>query len=153
VEQKIDKLDKKSAARATDAAKADTPTMTKPFDKVPKPSKTVDKIVEKQDGRGFQLLPEEAQKKIDNTKKMQELGLLPFSDGEDDDLSLETIASHKSKDSNKSQGSHKLATKPEEVQSNSLMSMMKSKTVKSGEMTPFHKDAFVSAGGADWCGY
>jgi len=80
---------------------------------------------------------------------METLGLLPVSDDEDDDLSLETVASQKSKDSNKSQGSHKLVTNPEEVKSNSLMPMTKSKTVKPGEMTPFHKDAFVAAGGAD----
>jgi len=57
VEQKIDEVDKKIAARAKDAAKADSPTMVKPFDKVPKPSKTVDRIVKGPDGKGFQLLP------------------------------------------------------------------------------------------------
>jgi len=38
MEQKIDKIDKKIAVRARDAAKADSPTIAKPFDKVPKPS-------------------------------------------------------------------------------------------------------------------
>jgi len=62
--------------------------VTKPFDRVPKSSETVGRIVEKEDGGGHQLLPEEAKKKIDNAKKMQEIGLLPFSEDEDDDLSL-----------------------------------------------------------------
>jgi len=54
--------------------------VSKPFDQVPKPSKTIDRIAKKGDGGGYQLLPEEAKKKIDVAKKMQDLVLLPFSD-------------------------------------------------------------------------
>jgi len=68
-------------------------------------------------------------KKIDNSKKLEQLGPLPFSDDEDDDSSSKTITSHESKDSNESQGSHKSGTKPEEAQSNSRVPMTKSKTV------------------------
>jgi len=56
VEQKIADVDKKIAARAKETNEADSPTMAKPFDKVPKPSKTVDRIVESPDDKGFQLL-------------------------------------------------------------------------------------------------
>lgn len=49
-------------------------------------------------------MSEEEKKKLDAAKKFEQLlvGLLPFSDDEDDELSLETIISHKSKGSNKS---------------------------------------------------
>jgi len=102
MEQKIADVDKKITARAKEASKADSPTMANPFDKVPKPSKTVDRIVESPDGDRFQLPPEEEKKKIDTTKMMEQLGLLPFSDNENDDASLETFDSHNSKGSNKS---------------------------------------------------
>jgi len=99
------------------------------FDKVPKPTKTLDRIDKKEGSGGYQILPEEEKKKIDAAKKMKDLGLLDFSDDEDE-LSLETVASHKSNDSHKLKDSHKLAVKPE-------------------EMTSFHKDAFIAAGGTD----
>jgi len=44
------------------------------------------------------------------------LGLLHFSDDEEDELSLETIISDKSKGSNKSQGSKKSIAKPKPKQ-------------------------------------
>jgi len=54
-------------------------------------------------------VPKEEKKKIDTAKKMEQLGLLPFSEDEEDDLLLEKIASHRSEGLNKSQGSHKLS--------------------------------------------
>jgi len=86
--------------------------MSKPFDKVPQPSKTIDRIVERGDGGGYQLLSEKEKQKIDTAKKMKDLGLLEFSDDEGE-LSLSTVASHKLKGSNKSHDSHKSVTKPE----------------------------------------
>jgi len=97
------------------------------------------------------------------------LGLLHFSDNEEDELSLETITSDKSKGSNKSQGSQKPVAKPKPKQQimpkqptkskqpvkpkepitpkqpNTLMPRSVSNQVKEGEMTPFHKDALASA--------
>ena len=102
---------------------------SKLFDKVPKPTETIDRIVKKQDCGGCQLLPEEEKKKIDAAKKMKHLGPLDFSDDEDA-LSLDTVVSHKSKGSDKSNDSHKSAVKPD-------------------EMTSFHEDAFIAAGGMD----
>ena len=95
--------------------------MKKPFDKLPKPIKTAERIIQTLDGEGYQLLSEEEKKKLDTAKKFEQLGLLHFSDDEDDELSLETITSNKSKGSNKSQGSKKSVTKPEVKQSNHLM--------------------------------
>jgi len=92
------------------------------------------------------------------------LGLLHFSDDEEDELSLETITSDKSKGSNKSQGSQKPVAKPKlkqpikpkqpvkpkqpimPKQPNTLMPRSASKQVKENEMTPFYKDALASAG-------
>jgi len=73
--------------------------------------------------------PEEEKKKIDITKKMEQLGLLPFTDDEDDDLLL---ASHKLESSNKSQDSHKLAVKTEGTQPNTPMPRTVSKTLLEG---------------------
>jgi len=111
--QKIAEVDKKIEAKAKQADRSNSPTMQKPFDKVSKPIKTVNRIVESPDGKGYQLLPEEEKKKLDTAQKFQQLGLLAFSDDEDDELSLETITSNKSKGSNKSQSSQKSTTKPE----------------------------------------
>jgi len=80
------------------------------------------------------------------------LGLLYFSDDEDE-LSLETITSNKSKGSDKSQGSKKLDAKPKLKQPvtpgkpNNVMPRSDSKRVKENELTPFHKEALSSAGG------
>jgi len=109
---------------------------------------------------------EEEKKKVDRAKKFEALGLLHFSDDEEDDLSLETITSDKSKGSNKSQGSQKSVAKPKpkqpikpkqpvkpkqpitQKQPNTLMprSALVLKQVKESKMTPFHKDALASAG-------
>jgi len=74
-------------------------------------------------------------------------------------LSLETVASNKSESSDKSQGSQKSAAKPKLVakpkaviqpkpkQPSALMPRSASKQVKEDELTPFHKDALVAAGG------
>jgi len=98
--------------------------------------------------------------KVDRAKKFEAMGLLHFSDDEEDELSLETITSNKSKGSNKSQGSQKPIAKPIKPkqpvepehpitpkQPNNLMLRSGSKQVKEGEMTPFHKDALSLAGG------
>jgi len=81
------------------------------------------------------------------------LGLLHFSDDEEDELSLETITSNMSKGSNKSQGSQKSIAKPKPKQPvtpekpSNLMPRSESKRVNKGKLTPFHKDALSSAGG------
>jgi len=93
------------------------------------------------------------------------MGLLHFSDNEENEFSLETITSDKSKGSNKSQGSQKPIAKPKPKQPikpkqpvepkqpitpkqpNNLMPRTGSKQVKESEMTPFHKDALSLAGG------
>jgi len=147
VNQKIAEADKKIDAKAKQADRTDSPTMQKHFDKVLKPVKTVDRIVESPDGKGYQLLPEEEKKKIDAAKKFEQLGLLAFSDDEGDKLSLETITSHKLKGSNKSQGSQKSTTKPKVEQPNNIMQRTATKKVKEGKKTPFHQDAFKAAGG------
>jgi len=147
MKQKIAETDKKIKVEAKQANGSDSPAMEKPFDKVPKPIKTVKRIVESPDGKGYQLLPEKEKKKIDTEKKVEQLGLVPFSDDEDDEFSLEAVTSCNSKGSNKSQGSQKLSTKPEGAQSNNLMPRTATKVVKEGEMSHFHKDAFEAAGG------
>jgi len=139
--------------------------MKKPFDEITKPIKTTKRIVEAPDGKGYQLLSEEEKKKVDRAKKFKAMGLLHFSDNEEDELSLETITSDKSKGSNKSQGSQKPIAKPKPKQPikqkqpgepkqpitlkqpNNLMPRSGSKQVKENEMTPFHKDALSLAGG------
>jgi len=87
------------------------------------------------------------------------MGLLHFSDDEEDELSLETVTSDKSKSSNKSQGPQKPIAKPKSKQPikpkqpitpkqpNNLRPRTGSKQAKESEMTPFHKDALSSAGG------
>jgi len=139
--------------------KTDSPKMKKPFAKVTKPTKTTERIVETPDGKSFQLLSEEEKQKVDRAKKFEAMGLLHFSDDEDDEFSLETITSDKSKGSNKSQGSQKPIVKPKPKQPikpkqpvtpkqhNNLMPRTESKQVKESEITPFHKDALSSAGG------
>jgi len=53
VAQKTTTADKKTEARAKEANEADSPKMAKPFHKVPKPSKTVARIVKSPDGEGL----------------------------------------------------------------------------------------------------
>jgi len=157
--QKIVNVNKQIVFKAKQADKTNSPNMKKPFDEVTKPSKTTERTVETPDGKGYQLLSEEEKKKADTAKKFEALGLLHFSDNEDDEFSLETITSDKSKGLNKSQGSQKLVTKPKPKQPtkpkqpitpkqpNNLMQRSGSKQVKENEMTSFHKDALSLAGG------
>jgi len=150
--QKLADVDKQIAIKAKQAEKSNSPTMKKPFDEVTKPSKTTERIIETPDGKGYQLLSEEEKRKADREKKFDELGLLYFSDDEDE-LSLETVTSNKSKGSDKSQGSKKSNTKPKPEQPvapgkpSNVMPRSESKRVKDDELTPFHKDALKSAGG------
>jgi len=95
--QKTVSVNKQIVIKAKQADKTNSPTMKKPFDKVTKPTKTTERIVETPDGEGYQLLSEEEKKKADRAKKFEALGLLCFSDDEDDELSLETVTSDKSK--------------------------------------------------------
>jgi len=110
--QKIVDVNKQIVIKAKQADKTNSPTRKKPFDEITKPTKTTERIVETLDGKGYQLLSEEEKKKVDRAKKLEALGLLQFSDNEEDELSLETITSDKSKGSNKSQGSQKPVAKP-----------------------------------------
>ena len=150
--QKLANVDKQIAIKAKQADKSDSPKMKKPFDKIMKPVKTTERIVETPDGKGYQLLSEEEKKQVDRAKKFKLMGLLHFSDDEEHELSLETITSDKSKGSNKSQGLQKLIAKPKPKQPvtpkqpSNLMPRTGSKQVKESEMTPFHKDALSSAG-------
>jgi len=157
VSEKIVDVNKQIVIKAKQADTTDSPMMKKPFDKVPKPIKTTERIVQTPDGKGYQLIWEGEKKKLDTAQKFEQLGLLHFSDDEDDELSLETITSSKSKGlnkskgsqkSNKSQGSQKLVTKPKIEQPNTLMQRTATKKVEDDEMTPFHQDTFDSAGGA-----
>jgi len=113
--QKLADVDKQIAIKAKQVDKSNSPTMKKPFDEVTKPSKTTERIVETPDGKGYQLLSEEEKRKVDREKKFKELGLLCFSEDEDE-LSLETITSNKSKGSDKSQSSKKPNAKPKPKQ-------------------------------------
>jgi len=150
--QKLADVDTQIAIKAKQADKSNSPTMKKPFDEVTKPSKTTERIVETPDGKGYQLLSEEEKRKADREKTFDKLGLLYFSDDEDE-LSLETITSNKSKGSDKSQGSKKLNAKPKPeqpvtpAQPSNGVPRSESKHVKEDELTPFHKDALSSAGG------
>ena len=63
--QKLADTSKQMAIKAKQADKTDSPKMKKPFDKITKPIKTADRIVETSDGKGFQLLLEEEKKKVD----------------------------------------------------------------------------------------
>ena len=144
--QGIANVDKQIAIRAKQADKTNSPAMKKPFDEAPKPTKTAKRIVETPDGKGYKLLLEAEKKKQDTANKFEQLGPLPFSDDEDDELSLDAIASSKSKGSDKSQGSQKTAAKPGVKPSNNAMQRTSSKAVKEGELTPFHKDVLGSAG-------
>jgi len=71
----------------------------------------------------------------------------------EDELSLETVTSNKSKGSNKSQDSKKPNAKPKPKQPvtpakpSNAVPRSESKRVKEDELTPFHKDAPSSAGG------
>jgi len=151
--KKLADVDEQIAIEAKQADKSDSPTMKKPFDEVRKPIKTTERIVETPDGEGYQLLSEEEKKKADRDKKFKSMGPFHFSDDEEDESSLETVTSNKSKGSNKSQGSQKLIAKPKPKQPvtpeqpNNLMPRSGSKHVKEDELTPFHKDLLVSAGG------
>jgi len=91
--QKIVDVNKQIIIKAKQADKADSPTMKKPFDKVTKPIKTTDRIIQTPDGKGYQLISEEEKKKLTTAEKFEQLGLLHFSDNEDDELSLETTVS------------------------------------------------------------
>jgi len=95
--QKLADMSKQMAIKAKQADKIDSPKMKKPFDKVTKPIKTTGRIVETSDGKGFQLLSEEQKQEVDQAKRFEAMGLLHFSDDEEDELSLETIISDKSK--------------------------------------------------------
>ena len=163
--QKLADMSKQMAIKAKQADKNDSPKMKKPFDEVTKPTKATDRIVETSDGKGFEPLSEEQKKKVDRDKTFEEMGLLQFSDDEEDELSLETIVTNKSKGSNQSQGSKKPIVKPKPKQPvapkqpvkpkqpitpnqpSNLMPRTVSNQVKGNEMTPFHKDALASAGG------
>jgi len=153
------------AIKAKQADKNDSPKMKKPFDEVTKPIKTTDRIVETSDGKGFELLSEEQKRKVDRDKIFEGMGLLQFLDDEEDELSLETIVSDKSKGSNQSQGSKKPIVKPKPKQPvvpkqpvkpkqpitpnqpSNVMPRTVSNQVKESDMTPFHKDALSLAGG------
>jgi len=114
--------------------------MEKPFDLIPKPIRLVDKIVESPDGKGFKLLSNQEKKKLDQAKSDESMGLYPFSDDEDENSSLVTVSSNQNK--------VKVEESTDEKGSpNMLMQRTTSNTVKEGEMTPFHKDAFEAAGG------
>jgi len=102
--QKLADVDKQIAIKAKQADKTDGPKMKKPFDEIAKPIKTTERIVETPDGKGYQLPSEEEKQKVDRAKKFEAMGLLHFSDDEEDELSLETINSDKSKGLHKSQG-------------------------------------------------
>ena len=141
VSQKAAEANKQIAVKAKQADKSDSPKMKEPFDKVNKPTKTADRIVETPDGKSCQLLSEEEKTKADKTKKFELLGLLHFSDDEEDESSLETVVS------DKSQGSQKQIAKPSPKKPSNQMKRTGSKQVKETELTPFHKDALSSAGG------
>jgi len=120
---------------------------------VTEPTKTTERIVEISDGKGFKLLSEEEKRKADVAQRFESMGLLQFSHDEEDELSLETVHSSKSKGSNKSKGSQKLNAKPKPTQpvepksTGNLMPRTALQQVKEDEKTPFHEDAFSAAGG------
>jgi len=151
--QKIAETSKQIAIKAKQADKTDSPKMKKPFHEVTKPIKTTERIVEASDGKGFTLLSEEEKRKADVAQRFESMGLLCFSHDEEDELSLETIHSSKSKGSDKSKGSQKPTAKPKPTQpvapesTGNLMPRTVSQQVKEGKMTPFHKDALSLAGG------
>jgi len=103
VSQKIADVNKQVTNKAKQADSSDSPKMKKPFDEVTKPTKTTERIVETPDGKSYQLLSEGEKRKTDVAKMRKEIGLLDFSDDEEDELSLETIVSNNSKGSSKSQ--------------------------------------------------
>jgi len=105
--QKLANVNKQIAIKAKQADKTDSPKMKKPFDEITKPMKTTKRIIETPDGKGYQLLLEEEKMKADRAKKFEAMGLLHFSDDEEDELLLETVTSDKSKSLNKSQRSQK----------------------------------------------
>jgi len=67
--KKLADVDKQIAIKAKQADKSDSLKMKKPFDKMMKPIKTTERIVETPDGKGYQLLSEEEKKKVDRDKK------------------------------------------------------------------------------------
>jgi len=89
--QKLADTNKQMVIKAKQADKTDSPKMKKPFEEITKPIKTTDRIVETLDGKGFELLSEEQKQKVDRAKRFEGMGLLQFSDDEEDELSLETI--------------------------------------------------------------
>jgi len=105
-------VNKQITIRDKQADKTNSPTMKAPFSEVTKPSKTAERIVETPDGKSYQLLSEEEKRKLCTAKKFEALGTLHFLDNQDDELSLETVISNKSKGLNKSQGSQKPVAKP-----------------------------------------
>jgi len=141
MDQKIANIDKQmKAIKLKDGKRPDSPNMEKPFDSIPKPIRLVDKIVESPDGKGFKLLSNQEKKRLDQAKSDESLGLYPFSDDEDENSSLVTVSSNQNK--------VKVEESTDEKGSpNMLMQRTTSNTVKEGEMTPFHKDAFEAAGG------
>ena len=100
--KKLADMNKQIAIKAKQSDKTDSPKMKKPFDKTMKPVKTAERIVETPDDEGYQLPSEEEKKKADRAKKLKLMGLLHFSDNEEDELSLETVTSDKLKGLNKS---------------------------------------------------
>jgi len=147
--QKLADVSKQITIKAKQTDNADSPKMKKPFDEVTKPVKTAERIAETPDGEGFQLLSEEEKQEVDRAKKFEAMGLLHFSDNEEDEFSLETVTSDKSKGLNKSQGSQKLVAKPKPKQPitpkqpNKPMPRTGSKQAKESEMSPFHKMHFL----------
>jgi len=147
VSQKVAKVNKQIAIKAKQADKFDSPKMKKPFDEVTKATKTTERIVETPDGESYQLPSEEEKTKADRAKKFELTGLLHFSDDEEDELSLETVTSSKSKGLNKSQGSQKSIAKPSPKKPNNQMKRTDLKQAKENKLTPFHRDVLSSAGG------
>ena len=140
----VAEVNKQIAIKAKQADKSDSPKMKKPFDEVTKPTKTTERIVETPDGKSYQLLSEEEKTKVERAKKFELMGLLHFSDDEEDELSLETITSSKSKGLNKSQGSQKSIAKPSPMKPNNQMKRTDSKQAEENKLTPFHKDLLSS---------
>jgi len=86
--QKIADVNKQVTNKAKQADSSDSPKMKKPFGEVTKPTKTTKRIVETPDGKGYHLLSEGEKRKTDVAKLRKEIGLLDFSDDEEDELSL-----------------------------------------------------------------
>ena len=96
MEQKIQAVNKlKHFWKARTATIPDSPNMAEPFSQVPKPSKTVDRIMQGEDGK-FHLMSDDEKKKQEAAQEqkaqLEELGLLNFSDDEEEQ-SLQTVDS------------------------------------------------------------